>query len=40
VVALCKEVTQASAGKPELIDKDFFSQCVNARGAGAEAAKH
>jgi hypothetical protein len=33
VVALCKEMTQASASKPELIDKDYFSQCMNAHGA-------
>jgi hypothetical protein len=33
VVALCKELTQASASKPELIDKDYFSQCMSAHGA-------
>jgi hypothetical protein len=39
VVALCKELTQASASKPELIDKDYFSQCMNAHGASAEAGQ-
>jgi hypothetical protein len=35
VVALCKELTQASASKPDLIDKDYFAQCMNAHGASA-----
>jgi hypothetical protein len=33
VDALCKELTQASASKPELIDKDYFANCMNAHGA-------
>ena len=37
VVALCKELTQASASKPELIDKDYFSQCMKAHGASLPA---
>jgi hypothetical protein len=37
VVALCKELTQASASKPELIDKDYFSQCMNAHDVSALA---
>jgi hypothetical protein len=28
-----KELTQASASKPELIDKDYFANCMNAHGA-------
>ena len=39
VVALCKEMTQASASKPELIDKDYFAQCMNAHGAVAPAGQ-
>jgi hypothetical protein len=39
VVALCKELTQASASKPELIDKEYFAQCMNANGAGAPAGQ-
>jgi hypothetical protein len=33
VTALCKELTQASASKPELIDKNYFAQCMIAHGA-------
>ena len=39
VTALCKELTQASASKPELIDKDYFAQCMNAHGASAPAGQ-
>jgi hypothetical protein len=37
VRALCQELTQASASKPELIDKDYFNQCMIAHGASASA---
>jgi hypothetical protein len=37
VTALCKELTQASASKPELIDKNYFAQCMIAHGASAPA---
>jgi hypothetical protein len=33
--ALCKELTQASASKPELISKDYFANCMIAHGHGA-----
>jgi hypothetical protein len=33
VGALCQELTKASASSPELIDKDYFANCVNAHGA-------
>jgi hypothetical protein len=39
LTALCKELTQASASKPELIDKDYFAQCMNAHGASAPAGQ-
>jgi hypothetical protein len=35
VTALCKELTQASASKPELISKDYFANCMIAHGHGA-----
>jgi hypothetical protein len=37
VGALCQELTRASASSPELIDKNYFAQCMIAHGAGAEA---
>ena len=37
VRALCQELTQASASKPELIDKNYFAQCMVAHGASAPA---
>ena len=39
VRALCQELTQASAGSPELIDKNYFSQCMIAHGAGTQAGQ-
>jgi hypothetical protein len=33
VRALCQELTKASASSPELIDKDYFANCMNAHGA-------
>jgi hypothetical protein len=39
VRALCQELTQASASSPELIDKNYFAQCMIAHGAGAQAAQ-
>ena len=39
VVAVCKELTQASASKPELTEEDFFTQCINAHGAAAQAGQ-
>jgi hypothetical protein len=35
VTALCQELTQASASKPELISKDYFANCMIAHGHGA-----
>jgi hypothetical protein len=39
VRALCQEMTQASASSPELIDKNYFAQCMIAHGAGAPAGQ-
>jgi hypothetical protein len=39
VRALCQELTQASASKPELIDKNYFAQCMKAHGAAAPAGQ-
>jgi hypothetical protein len=39
VRALCQELTQASASSPELIDKNYFAQCMIAHGAGAQAGQ-
>jgi hypothetical protein len=33
VRATCQELTQASASKPELINKDYFANCMIAHGA-------
>jgi hypothetical protein len=33
VRALCQELTKASASSPELIDKDYFANRMNAHGA-------
>jgi hypothetical protein len=33
VRALCQELTKASASSPELIDKDYFANCMVAHGA-------
>jgi hypothetical protein len=35
VRALCQELTKASASSLELIDKNYFAQCMIAHGAGA-----
>jgi hypothetical protein len=39
VRALCQEMTQASASSPELIDRNYFAQCMIAHGAGAQAGQ-
>jgi hypothetical protein len=39
VRALCEELTRASASSPERIDKNYFSQCMIAHGASAEAGQ-
>jgi hypothetical protein len=39
VRALCQELTQASASSPELIDKNYFAQCMIAHGAAAPAGQ-
>jgi hypothetical protein len=39
VRALCEELTKASASSPELIDKNYFSQCMIAHGAGAQTGQ-
>ena len=39
VRALCQELTQASASKPELIDKNYFAQCMIAHGAAVPAGQ-
>jgi hypothetical protein len=39
VGALCEELTKASASSPERIDKNYFSQCMIAHGASAEAGQ-
>jgi hypothetical protein len=39
VRALCQELTQASASSPELIDKNYFAQCMITHGAGAPAGE-
>jgi hypothetical protein len=39
VRALCQELTQASASSPELIDKNYFAQCMIAHGAGVPAGQ-
>jgi hypothetical protein len=39
VRALCEELTKASASSPERIDKNYFSQCMIAHGASAEAGQ-
>jgi hypothetical protein len=36
---LCQELTQASASSPELIDKNYFAQCMIAHGAAAPAGQ-
>jgi hypothetical protein len=33
VRALCQDLTKASASSPELIDKDYFANCMIAHGA-------
>jgi hypothetical protein len=33
VRAFCQELTKASASSPELIDKDYFANCMIAHGA-------
>jgi hypothetical protein len=35
VRALCQELTQASASSLELIDKNYFAQCMIAHGVAA-----
>jgi hypothetical protein len=39
VRALCQELTQASASSPELIDKNYFAQCMIEHGANAPAGQ-
>jgi hypothetical protein len=39
VRALCEQLTKASASSPELVDKNYFSQCMIAHGAGPETGQ-